>query len=339
MSSYFSKEAIKRIRKNIKDENVLLEFIEGEFKRAESKIQRDILYYLERIADNNGKLSLVEAKKLLNKDELSSFHMSLREYIRKGSGILDDQTIKDLENASNRVHISRLQAIEHEVKKITSELFTAYQRGTRELLEASYKDNFHHILYDLQDFSGEYKHISAIDPRRIEALFTSEWAMDRVPLSKRFGINQHRLNEELRRELYQTIISTQEIDKAISNISDRMGIGMRAASRLIQTEHAAIASQADKDAYKEFGQKQYQILATLDNRTSMKCRGMDGKIFDTKDHEVGITAPPFHAYCRTTTIPYFADEDDQRIARDKNGKNVMVSSKLSYREWEKKYVG
>ena len=107
------------------------------------------------------------------------------------------------------------------------------------------------------------------------------------------------------------------------------------------TESAAISSVAQKDCLKDLGVEKYEILATLDNLTSQICRDLDGKVFDMKEYEVGVTAPPFHPNCRSTTVPYFDDEfteGEQRAARDSDGKTYYVPADMKYREWEKKFV-
>ena len=67
---------------------------------------------------------------------------------------------------------------------------------------------------------------------------------------------------------------------------------------------------------------------------------MDGKVLPLSEFKPGITAPPLHCHCRSTTCPYFDDEfteNETRAARDpKTGKSVQVDSKLSYEEWKKK---
>ncbi|MUP47738.1 hypothetical protein C3L57_00605 [Veillonellaceae bacterium M2-8] len=53
--------------------------------------------------------------------------------------------------------------------------------------------------------------------------------------------------------------------------------------------------------------------------------------------------PPFHCYCRSTTIPYIEGitdgADDTRAARNPvTGKTVFVEGDLNYEEWYNKYV-
>ncbi len=82
-----------------------------------------------------------------------------------------------------------------------------------------------------------------------------------------------------------------------------------------------------------------EIIATLDTKTSTTCQEMDGKVFDMKGYEVGITAHPFLPNCRTCTAPYFDDNYGKRIVRDpKTGKTYYVPSDMKYEDWYKKHV-
>lgn len=65
---------------------------------------------------------------------------------------------------------------------------------------------------------------------------------------------------------------------------------------------------ADVAAYKAAGVRQYEFIATLDNRTSAVCAGLDGKVFDIGDAQTGVNYPPMHPNCRSTTVEYDPDE-------------------------------
>ncbi|MBR2742546.1 MAG: hypothetical protein IKD89_03060 [Clostridia bacterium] len=57
------------------------------------------------------------------------------------------------------------------------------------------------------------------------------------------------------------------------------------------------------------------------------------------EREVGVTAPPFHPWCRTTTAPYFEDDFDvpgERAARDAEGGTYYVPADMTYEQWKKK---
>ena len=69
---------------------------------------------------------------------------------------------------------------------------------------------------------------------------------------------------------------------------------------------------------------------------------MDGKVFERKDYQIGVTAPPMHPHCRSTTVPYFDDtltQKEQRAARGEDGKTHYVPADMTYKQWYEKYVG
>lgn len=69
---------------------------------------------------------------------------------------------------------------------------------------------------------------------------------------------------------------------------------------------------------------------------------MDGKVFPMADYQASATAPPFHVWCRSTTVPHFDDDFEltgERAARDeKTGETYYVPNDMKYREWEDKFV-
>ena len=131
-------------------------------------------------------------------------------------------------------------------------------------------------------------------------------------------------------------------DKAISMLSRTMNGDKARAGRIIMTESAYFTELANKDSYNELGVQQYEIIATLDSRTSEICQEMDGKVFDMSIFEPGVTAPPFHPNCRSTTAPYFEDDYDligERVARDENGNTYYVPADTTFKDWYKGFVG
>ena len=110
----------------------------------------------------------------------------------------------------------------------------------------------------------------------------------------------------------------------------------------MMTEAAAIDSVAQGQCYQDLDVEEFENVATLDFKTSEICREMDGKHFPMSEYKIGVTAPPFHPWCRTCTAPYFDDWEElggapMRAARDENGQGYeLVPADLTYKEWEKR---
>ena len=68
---------------------------------------------------------------------------------------------------------------------------------------------------------------------------------------------------------------------------------------------------------------------------------MDGKHLPLSEFKPGITASPFHCWCRSTTVPYFDDEfteGEVRVARGEDEKSYHVPYNTTYPEWKKSFV-
>ena len=106
------------------------------------------------------------------------------------------------------------------------------------------------------------------------------------------------------------------------------------------TEQAYFSSAAQKDCFNDLDVEEYEVVATLDSHTSDICRSLDGKVFKMSDYKPGVTAPPFHVYCRSTTAPHFKDNFDagERAARGADGKTYYVPDDVTYSEWKKAFV-
>ncbi|MEY8357063.1 minor capsid protein [Lachnospiraceae bacterium 54-53] len=316
--------------------------LEKQFREASNDIQMDIERWYNRLADNNG-ISYAKARKMLKANELEEFKWTVQKYITAGKeNAIDERWMKELENASARYHISYLEAMKLQIRQHAELLFTAYEGGMTEFLQNTYSENYYHSAFEVARGTGVGSNLVRLDTKKIDTLIRKPWAQDGSSFSDRIWSNKEKLVNKLHTELSQSMIRGSDPKKAIRNLAQVMDVSRSQAGRLIMTESAAIASSAQKDCFKGLGVEQYEILATLDTRTSEICRDMDGKVFDMKDYEVGVTAPPFHPHCRTTTVPHFDDEFsavEMRAARDPvTGKSVEVSASMTYKQWHEEFV-
>lgn len=316
--------------------------VEKQFRRAQNKIEKDMERWYQRLADNNG-ISYAAAKRLLNKKELAEFQWTLEEYIKKGKeNAISPRWMKELENASAKVHITHLEGMKTAIQQYNEVLFAQLKEGLTGHLSKVAEESFYRNAYEIAKGTGIGKTVPYFDSKKLEIILNQTWAADGTRFSDRIWNNKQKLVGKLHTELTQSIIRGEAPDKAIQRLAKEMKVSEKQAGRLIMTETAAISSAADLKSYQELGIKKYQILATLDNKTSLICQDMDHKVFDIKDYRVGMTAPPFHPYCRTTTIPYFEDEftiGEQRAAKDEEtGKTYYVPASMSYQEWKQIFV-
>jgi len=313
--------------------------LEREFRTAEVNIEREITKWYSRFANNNN-ITMVEAKRLLNSKELAEFHWDVSDYIKYGEkNAMNQLWMKQLENASARYHISRLEALKLQTQHSLEVLFGNQTDALDQLMKNIYSDGYYHTIYEIQKGFNIGWDIASINQNKLEKIIKKPWAADGKNFSDRIWTNKSKLVNELHNELTQMAILGKAPDEAIRNISKKMKTSKNNAGRLVMTESAAFASAAQKDCFKALDVKKYEIVATLDNKTSQICQDLDGEVFDMKDYQVGVTAPPFHPWCRTTTVPYFEDNYGERAARDeKTGKTYYVPSNMKYKDWKKAFV-
>lgn len=332
-----NKETFRNSDKYVRE---LRKLYEQEMDNIEGKIHN----HLSKLQEEAGGISLFEAKKLLNDKELDIFKMGLDGFIKKSQGNISPELEKELNIVSRRVRISRLQAMEVELKKTVAGLMSKEENGLFDELGKAYQSRFYKELYELQKITG-YDSVRKISKEDLDIILKDPWTSDGREFSQRIWDRGDKLVNSLKDNLTRNIASGASPKESIKDIESQFNVSKAAASRLVYTETAAISSKATQDSYKKIGVKKYEILATLDLKTSDICRSQDGKTYDIKDYRVGITAPPFHPNCRTDTIPFFDDDLERqldknagRMARDpKSGVSGKVED-LSYKDWYKKYV-
>lgn len=336
-SEYWQDRMVQLELNALKKGEVYYKNLQEQYDKAIHKINIDITTWYTRLAENN-EISLVNAKKKLDNNELKEFKWTLQEYIKFGKqNHIDQMWLKELENASARYHINRLEAIQLQMKQHLEELSNEQNNGMKNSLSDIYSDTYYHTAFEVQKGLNTGWNVEKIDATRIEKVLNTGWA-DGKNFSDRIWTNKEKLVSSLNTELTQMIIRGESPDRAIRVISARMKVSKRQAGRLIMTESSMIASVSQKDCFNNLDVEEYEIVAALDIDTCEVCGSLDGTHLQLKDYEVGKTAPPFHANCRCCTAPYFSDDNGKRIARDENGKNYYIDSNIKYDDWKQKFV-
>ena len=336
MSNYWTKRFEEEEKQRNISNKAQIKEIERQYKIAENKIKSDIEKWYIRIADNN-QISLADAKKLLTKDELKEFKWTLAEYTQKAKSVAWK---KELENASARVHIQRLEALQLQVKNSIETLRNKENEMLEDYLIKNYEDTYYHSLYEISKGLNLKTSFATLDKNKINQVIGKPWLKDGKTFSDRIWQDKEQLINTLRTKITQSFITGSTLDEAVEDISkfvsDKIKNKEYVARRLLETESAAYASKAQIEAFKNIDVEKYEIVATLDLHTSEICQEMDGKVFNISDYEVGVTASPFHCNCRSVIAPYF-DDDPTRASRDENGEYKEVKY-MNYKEWKDQYI-
>lgn len=316
--------------------------IEKQYKEAQKQLEGQIARWYQRFADNNG-ITLAQARQYLKGAALKEFQWDVQDYIKYGQdNALMGGWMKELENASAKYHISKLEALKIQTQHSLEVMFSKQQGTVAGAMADIFESGYYHTAYELQKGFNIGWDIAGLDQSQIEKVISKPWAVDGKNFSERIWSSKEKLISELHGELTQNIMLGADPQKAIDSLAKKMNTSKNNAGRLIMTEEAYFSSAAQKDCFEDLGVEQYEIVATLDSHTSEICRSLDGKHFPMKDFEPGVTAPPFHVWCRSTTVPYF-DENfgdiGERAARDEEtGKTYYIPDDMNYGEWKQTFV-
>lgn len=341
-NSEYWQERFKQMEEAEHDTSVQkVQEIQEQFERALAAINGKINAWYQRLANNNG-VSMQEARKLLDQKEIKEFHWNVEDYIKYAEeNAISGAWEKQLENASARVHISRLEALKIDTQQEMEKLYGNCIDAVDNHISNLYTSDFYHTAYEVQKGIGIGISMNRLDPNMVEKIVRKPWAVDGKNFSDRLWENKTKLINNVHNSLTRMCITGESPDRAINEIAGQMKVSKAQAGRVVMTESAAFANQAREDAMKELDVEQFEVVETLDSHTCELCGSMDGKHFPMSEYQIGVTAPPFHPNCRGCTCPYFGDEFDsvgERAARGEDGKTYYVPTDTTYKEWKKSFV-
>lgn len=314
--------------------------LEKKYQVAASEIDAQINKWYNRIARNN-EISMSEARRLLSASELKEFQWTVEEYIEYGRrNAVDPLWMKELENASAKFHINRLEAMKLECRQQIEKALANTQQNMYDMLGDVYKETFYRSYYELQRGVGIGFDVAKLDDNTVSNLLNKPWAADGTNFSRKLWGNKTKLINALDQELSRMVLLGETPNRAIKSIKDAMNSSLFSAKRLVLTEQAYFTSEAQKKTFGELDVERFEVLSSMDRRVCPICAAKDKSVHPMKEFYIGITAPPFHPLCRCVTAPFFDDEFaiGTRIAEGQDGETYYIPNTTTYDEWKKTFV-
>ena len=287
-------EKVEKVEKQLKDL----------YAEANKHLRNEMFIFYSKYSDNSG-LSLVDTQKLLKKDELKEWKMSLEKYRELAHNMSNKQFLDEM---YIRSRVSRLDALEAQMQAEIRLLGEKQNEATQSVLENIYEDTYEKTVNTIVDVSGMSIKYDKFDKIELESIVNKPFQNSNF--SSRIWEDKANLIEQLNTTLAQHIILGKSPSQLADLFSKKLGTSYYKASRLLNTEAANITEQATLQGYKDTNIGEYEILATLDGRTSDICQEMNGKKFKINEAKTGINYPPFHPNCRTTTVPVVKDLEE-----------------------------
>ena len=333
--------------------NKVVETVSRAYDRTMRQLDKDIDTIMATYTRKTG-LSVREAYDFLREGVPQSVMDDLRS---RAAVISDPRQRKRLEvmlrTDAYRARISRLDAIKASTRVGLTEAAEAELGALEPHLRHTADLAYSRTMFDIQHATSIGFQGVGVPKKALDTILKSKWAGSHYSTSvwqnrdAMAGILDRALMEvssmgKLSDMTMQDVRGMVDLNKWRSQVKSKFKTEAQyqkyAANRLIRTESAYVANQTTAVAYEECGIERYEYMATLDSRTSEKCSGLDGKIFEMSEKEVGVNYPPAHPHCRSSVAPVIdglTREGLTRAARDANGKSVYVPRDMKYQEWKR----
>lgn len=339
---YWQKRSEERLLDLLDNADSLAMKLDRYYSVAVKDIKKSIESLYARFEKDN-KVDKNKALELIKGDEYKEWRFSMEEYLEKIKATGDEALLLELNTLAMRKRINRLEALEAEILAYSAILADVENENIGDFLEKGLEDSYYKSIYDeylqkdpktLELMANNHIKLSKESVNRV---LTLPWSGDNY--SSNIWKNSYFIAKKTQSLVAKNIIAGKSIDSLTKEFTKVYGDSYRSnVRRLLRTETAYVKSQADVEMYKTLEVEEYEILATLDSRTSEICQGKDGLHYKVDEIAIGINYPPFHPNCRTTTIKYNPDTEGRtRLAKDKDGKNVKVPLGMNYEGW-KKYI-
>ena len=308
------------------------------YRQALYKTRKELESWCARFADDNG-VSLTETRRLLNTRELEEFRWDVEQYIETAqkSG-LDESYQRQLRNASARVHISRLEAIETQIRQQIETLYSGQEAQLSAAVRRAADEAYTGTVRELAKGLDTRFQTVSLDKAQLDALTAKAWTTDDRTFRDRCWTNKQALVQAVHKGLTQSLLRGDSPAKLTDAITKQFNVDRYKAGRLVYTETAYYSALAEKQGFKDMGVEKVEIIGTLDGDTCDVCGALDGKHIPLAQYEPGVTVPPFHPRCRCTTAPVVPEAfaEGVRIARDETGQQYTVPAGMTWQEWKKR---
>lgn len=300
------------------------------YKETSNIITDKINAFYGKYAFDN-EMTLDEARKFLNRNELKDFKSYIKKMISMGNkNNFSPEEMTEFKQLYTKARITRLEELQANIRSELDKLSVSSISELDTLLSDTYSDAYYNTIYNVQMAIGTSNSFSGLNTKAIEKAVNTKY------LGSTFSSNIWKSTNQLMgiltreipkglvlgynpRKLARDVVS-KRIDKTLYNNT----------VRLIRTEYSHILNQATLDGYGECGIDKFKILTALDSRRCDDCGAFEGKVVDIKKAMEGVDIPPFHPNCRCTTIPYFKEDEIDSMSDEE----LETIGFVTYDDWK-----
>lgn len=299
---YWRKRAKENMQQEQKHDNEVFNKVKEITSDMLREIDKEISNFYVKYAKDEG-IPLAEAKNKIDETDIKDLESRVKKYVATKDK--SEKANRLLKQFNTKMKISREQMLKQQIRAIMI-------NGTGIIDEEFYKYFENAVQREIKRQSGVIGESLQLKPSYIRAIVNADFKGKKW--SDRLWDNNGKIQKRVEDVVSQVMLRGRHPNEFASKLAKDFNVSMYEAKRLLQSETARVQSEAQKlhyqqtmkpDAYVEY-------IAKIDKKTSLLCKGMDGKLIKVKDLKPGINMPPLHAFCRSTTAPHIKkDEIDE----------------------------
>lgn len=258
------------------------------------------MYWIDRITSQS---NVLYDKTLLATDaQLAKYYQSALRNIQIDMERLFDQLMEEGLDTDRTIDLYKYNRF-YTMRARLAELLKKLGFSEQEILDKKFRQMYDGVQDILTKSAPTSISSSFVMPNKVDEVLQSVWCADGKHWSERVWGNMAKLQNRIEQGLVDSVVIGRSKREMIEELVKEFGVGFREADRLARTELCFVQNQSAADRYEAAGIQEYQILATLDSRTSSICEELNGKVYQFTDMVVGENCPPLHPNCRSTIIP------------------------------------
>jgi len=337
-SEYYEKKTISRYRGYYTQLDRLDRERARDYIAFSQMLQALVTDLFTKYSDSEGKLPYSRTKQTLNQVELMNYRSELQ---RIRQNLTQDKHLQELDFLISQNQVDRLSSVLNLAKVNLFSVAEDDSKALSEFLMNTYLDNFYKSTYELNRGLGIGFPIDRLTEGEVLERISLSWAES--TFQEYIQDSKDRLQVDIRKTLTRGLNEELQLLTILKLLDKKVDKGYRNQKLINESELSHNLNESKEEStLKSNISESYILIATLDSRTSLTCRNIDGKVFKYADKKIGVNYPPFHYNCRTVTADYFSKEDLEeitRIARDPlTNQNYYVPANITYDEWFRNYV-
>lgn len=249
-------------------------------------VETEIEGFLQRYADKE-KLDLAEAKKRVAEFDVMAFEEKAKRYVAEKN--FSSTANRELRLYNLKMKVSRAELLQYQLDLEMVALAEGERQLTEKFLNQAYVEELKRQAGLLGHGVPSPERIGQLAQASINANFYgAKW-------SERIWERQSELRKILQEDIEGMLFKGQNPVRLIPRLRKEFDVSRYEAKRLAVTEMARVSTEAQRQAFVEYGYERYEFIA--EPSACERCSALDGEIFAVKDMRIGENASPMHPNC------------------------------------------